>query len=254
MLINIFILCYNERILLPLTVGYYKRIFPNSEIIITIYDNESSDDSVEIAKSLGCNVISWSSNNENNILMKADVSNNCWKNVKDGWVIVIDMDEWLCISEELLMKEQENGTTILSTQGLQMIGCSYSPTLDDINLNKINRVLFYDLESKCVCFFKPKIKEMNYDLGCHYCNPIGYIKFSSDVYIIKHFSFLGLPFFINKNAHRFKRSKRIMDKFKYSTHYKEDVDKIENEYLSQLRDSFSIENLKNYYYFPDDSL
>ena len=238
MIINIFIICYNERILLPFTVNYYKNIFPNC--IITIYDNESSDDSVEIAKSLGCNVISWSSDNENNAFMKRDISNNCWKTVKDGWVIVIDMDEWFYISEDNLIKEQENGTTVLSTQGIQMIGESKSKTLDDIDLNKIDRGLLFNSESKCVCFFKPKIKEMNYTAGCHRCNPIGCVKLSKKLYILKHFSYLGLPFIVDKMNNRFERSKRLIKDFSISTHYTNKKQEIEDSYYSNLKSSFLI--------------
>jgi hypothetical protein len=251
--INIFILCHNEQVLLPLTVDYYKNIFPNS--IITIYDNESSDNSVEIAKTLGCNVISWSSNNQNNVFMKADISNNCWKSVKSGWIISIDMDEWLCITEESLIQEQLKGTTVLQTQGIEMIGECSSPHLKNFNIGSINRGIFFDGESKCVCFFRPSIKEMNYISGCHKCTPIGNVKFSSTIYVIKHFSYLGLQFIINKSMNRYARSRSVSERFNMSKHYKGDVDAIKSEYYDKLCSAFLIEKLysSNYFIIPTDT-
>ena len=243
--INIFILCHNEQILLPLTVNYYKKLFPSSTI--TIYDNESTDNSIEIAKTLGCRVISWSSNNQNNVFMKTDISNNCWKSVKSGWIISIDIDEWLCITEESLIQEQLKGTTILRTQGIEMIGeCKSENSFD---LNSINRGVFFDGESKCVCFFRPSIKEMNYISGCHKCTPIGNIKFSSTNYIIKHFSYLGLSFIINKSINRYERSKFVSECFNISKHYKKNIESIKSDYYDRLNNAFLIEKLHSSSYF-----
>jgi glycosyltransferase involved in cell wall biosynthesis len=231
MIVNIFILCFNESILLQHTIKHYKTRFRNCKI--TIYDNESTDNSVEIAKSLDCNVISFNTKGINDIRIKANISNNCWKDVTEGWIIMIDMDEWLMITEEDLIKEEQNGTTILSTIGYQMFGESKEIDLSDIDLHSINKGMFFPGESKHLCFLREHIAEMNYSYGCHKCKPtgkqIGNIKYSSNKYINKHMCYLGLPFLTNKMIKRYERCAE-MRKIGRSTHYTDNINKINKDY------------------------
>jgi glycosyltransferase involved in cell wall biosynthesis len=101
--INVFLLCFNESILLPHSIKHYKKYLPSCKI--TIYDNESTDNSVEIAKELGCNIMSFSSNNSLNEYIQTSIKNNYWKSIEKGWIIMADMDELLCITENDLIKE-----------------------------------------------------------------------------------------------------------------------------------------------------
>ena len=160
--------------------------------IITIYDNESTDKSVEIAKSLGCKVISWSTNGIFNEIKKRSIFNNCWKG-KKGWVIVCDMDEWLCVTERDLQEELKKGTTLLSIRGYNITGKSKDKDLKDIKLHSLNRGYYHKWESKDICFHLPEIKEMNYSLGSHTSKPKGIIKYSSKIYVNKHMNDMGLP-------------------------------------------------------------
>ena len=91
--VHIFLLCYNEEFLLPKTIHHYKTYLPNCHI--TIYDNESTDNSVNIAKQLGCSIVSWKTTDEIDDEKYVEIKNTCWNGLHDGaWVIVGDMDEW----------------------------------------------------------------------------------------------------------------------------------------------------------------
>ena len=229
--IHIFIICYNEQVLLPETIKHYKKYLPNS--IITIFDNESTDNSVELAKTLGCKVVSWATNNIIDDIILVSVKNNCWKEVKDGWVIVVDMDEWLCVTEDDLYKEFEAGTSILNIKGYDMIGESKRLDLTDIDLQTIQKAVYNHNEDKKLCFLREKIGEMNYAPGAHLSLPFGEIKHSSQTYINKHMNYLGLPYFLNKMINRHSRS-HLMRKLGFACHYTNDMDKIVDEYNLKL--------------------
>jgi len=235
--INIFLLCFNESALLPHTVNHYKKYLPNCKI--TIYDNESTDNSVEIAKKLGCDVISYSSNNIINDVLYIELKNSVWKKCNSGWIIMADMDEFLCITEIELMKEMKLGTTILQIVGFDMIGESETLDLTDIDLQEINKYIENFYENKKLCFLREAIIDINYDIGCHRCNPIGNIVYSSHVYINKHMSILGLNFLINKLTKRYERSEEMRLRG-WCVHYTKDINKIKETYKN------SIDNCKIY--------
>jgi len=230
---HIFILCYNESVLLPHTIAHYRRNIPYANI--TILDNESTDGSQEIARQLGCNVVTWSSQNMINDFLYANIKNNCWKQVS-GWVIMVDMDEWLCITGQELEHELQNGTTLIKTKGIDMIGESRNEHLTDINLHALNRYVDNPFLDKSVCFYKNSISEMNYGIGAHHCDPVGRVQYSFRSYYIKHMSFLGLPFYTRKTTERFKRALQ-MQRLGMATHYTDNLNTITNEYNERLLNS-----------------
>jgi hypothetical protein len=142
----------------------------------------STDNSVEIAKSLGCHVIYFESNGLNDI-KQSNIKNTCFKHIKNGWIICADMDEWLCITIDELYNEYLNGTTILTIQGVNMVGTSKTLSLNDINLHTLKYGYTYNFESKRLCFFVPNIKSVKYSLGAHIAKFTGDVKYSKNKYI-----------------------------------------------------------------------
>ena len=132
MRISIFLLCYNEEVLIEKTVRYYRERFPSSSIIIV--DNRSSDRSVQLAINNKCDVLPFNSGNQQNEAILLDIRNNVWRVAETGWVIMADMDEWLEITEKELEEEEQKGTTVITTKGYNIIGNSTTYTLEDINL------------------------------------------------------------------------------------------------------------------------
>lgn len=230
--INVFLLCYNESVLLPHTIKHYRKYLPSCKI--TVYDNESTDNSVEIAKSLGCVVASWSSNNMIDDFRYRDMKNYCWSYINDGWIIMADMDEFLCVTESDLLEEMNNGTTILKVEGRDMIGESNTLDLSDIDLQDIKKYVDNKWENKNLCFYRGKITEMNYAIGAHECNPRGIVKYSTKTYINKHMSSLGLKFIIDKMHKRYERS-AVMRSRGLAIHYINNSEEIEKIYMNSLQ-------------------
>jgi hypothetical protein len=229
--INVFLLCYNESALLPHTIKHYQTYLPSCHI--TIYDNESTDDSVAIATNAGCSIVSWQSNQQIDDFKYRDIKNHAWKSVSDGWIIMADMDEFLCVREDELWKEFQAGTTILQVKGYEMMGESQYADLHDIDLQTIQKYVDKPEESKKLCFLRDKITDMHYGIGAHSCNPEGVIQYSSNIYINKHMNMLGIPFYIQKMKSRYARATE-MRKRRIACHYHDDVERATAYYLQLL--------------------
>lgn len=227
MKITIFILCYNESKIIRQTIYHYKTLLPSAEIII--YDNASTDNSDIIATELGCKVNKWDTKGKLNEHYLSALKNYCWRYVTSGWIIICDMDEWLCVKENDLINEENNGTSILKVRGYNIIGNSKLNDLSDINLHDLHHGVYFQMESKNICFNREKIKLMNYSHGSHTCNPIGEIKFSEKEYILKHMDILGLQYKLWKQQVRFERSVE-MRKLGFAIHYTNNIKKIVDDY------------------------
>ncbi len=192
-MVNLFCIAYNEEIVLPHMIKWYKDRFPNCHI--TIYDNYSTDDTEKIALEAGCTVIKYDSNNEIRDDLYLEIKNHCWKNSDTNWNIIIDVDEWLDITEEDLIKEELLGSTIISFEGWNMITLSDDEDILDFDLHWASRSPQYD---KMYCFNKLYIKEIQFQAGCHHAYPEGVVKMSDNIYKMYHFKAIGLNYMVNR--------------------------------------------------------
>jgi hypothetical protein len=230
--VHIYLLCHNEEVLLPHAIHHYRSRIPNATI--TILDNESSDQSREIAKKLGCRVTSYSSGDRMDDERMKDVKNSSWKEVNDGWVIIADMDEWLCVGSSDLEEEARRGVTLLRTYGWNVVSDSKTKTLEDLDLHALNNGYHWPQESKSVCFRRPQIQEMRFRSGAHRCAPVGEIVRSRQTYLLKHMEWLGREFIVDKSARRYVRSRHQHHKG-LSTHYSNDRNKVAAAHVANLR-------------------
>lgn len=197
-LITIHLLCFNEEKIIESTINAYRNLFPNCKIIV--YDNESSDSSVEKAKALNCEVRSFSTGGKFDELKLTEMRNNVWKDATTPWIIMCDMDEIIGANQNDLIEEDKKGTTILKTSGYDMLGNSEKEDLSDIRINSITTGEKSVGYSKTICFRQDKIQDINFAVGAHTSAPVAKegceVKFSEKVYNLYHYKKLGKLYFL----------------------------------------------------------
>ncbi len=192
--LTIYSLTYNEELLLPFMIDHYRERFPSANIVL--FDNASTDRTVEIATQNNCEVRDYShlSGHTLNDAVHCQIKNNCWKNAPTDWVLVSDLDELVDINAEQLQQEQELGTTRIRTEGWQMV--NMEDNYDIANMKYASRSDRYD---KFVLFNKQHIKEINYQIGAHDCKSIGNVVDSQQAYKLYHYRFINPELFIKKS-------------------------------------------------------
>ena len=187
--------CYNEAKLLPHLLRYYTSFCDK----VTILDNFSTDNTEEVVKKFP-NVIfeKFDSNGSFNDGINAHLKNNVWKRDIGNfdYVIAADSDEfiWHPNFVEFLQEKRSQGYTLFRPFGYHMVGDVDLDLKEEDNIfDKVKYGIKVSSMDKYIMFDCNKIKETNFSVGSHSCNPIGEIKlyYSSDLKI-KHFKYMGL--------------------------------------------------------------
>ena len=199
--ITVYTITYNEEHMIEFFIKHYRKMFPNC--IINVLDNYSTDDTVEIAKSYGCNIDYFQSEegkliSDNKIF--TEIKNEKWKRATTDWVIACDADELIQITQDELMEEEKNGVNIIAPVGWHMIN-----NKDNIiNLPSMEHAWEDDNYSKKILFNKKYIKEINYVHGAHLCKPVGFnVKYSEPKKcILTHYKFVSKEFSLKKRINQ----------------------------------------------------
>lgn len=218
--LTIYTISFNEQIMLPFFIKWYRDRFPNCKVII--YDNYSTDDTVKIALENNCEVIMYDTNNQLSDSKYLEIKNSCWKTASTDWVLVCDVDELLDINQEQL--SQENCTIILS-RGYNMVNFENNLDLESIKYGI--RAKQYD---KYYLFNKLNIKEINYEAGCHSANPKGKLIFSNNIYNLYHYTMLSEKYLIDRYKRNFERLSKQNKKNGWGIHYKESEETIKDKF------------------------
>ena len=158
--ITMYFINWNDIEYLPFLKIHYGS-FCNK---IVMYDNYSTDGSVNFAKKLGFEVRTFGKKGELNDQYYLDVKNNCWKEEKhkSDYVIVCDADEFIKIPDKLTC-------SIPRMEGYNMVSDQMPKhSIFDINTGEPS-----ESYSKWAIFSPSRIKDINYVHGCHVAKPVG---------------------------------------------------------------------------------
>ena len=228
-MITIYTIAYNEEMILPFFIVWYRDRFPDCKIIV--YDNYSTDNTKQVALNDNCEVVQYDTNNKLSDSKYLEIKNNCWKNAETDWVLVCDADEFLDIKPEDLNTNQ----TLFKSKGYNM--CNVDNLVSIQNIKHGIEAVQYD---KVICFNKKYIKEINYSPGCHQCNPIGDIIFTDKRPKLLHMKFLNEDLLVEKYKSYASRLSEENIKQNWGHHYKKEEENIRISYKNHLKISKNI--------------
>lgn len=201
MRIIVYSVCYNEEFMLPFFIDHYS--FADK---IVIYDNCSTDKSVEIMKKAGIQHILFTTGGKEDESYLTKVRNECWKHDRNyDLVMVVDIDEMIYPKDFKFSEEY----TIFQPYGYQMT-CDELPVHGKPIVEQVKTGVYWNHYDKS-CIFNPrKIESMNWALGSHSMAPLGRegeIKVFRDENLkLLHYNLLTFDYY---NTHRNMRAKRI---------------------------------------------
>lgn len=201
--------------MIEFSITHYRDRFPDCNIVLC--DNQSTDKTRDIAQKFGCSIIDFDTNNKIDDYKYLELKNSCWKSAPTDWVLMCDTDELLDINESDLKKEENNGTTIIRSEGYNMVNMH-----DNLELGSIKYGVRAEQYDKFVLFKKTDIRQINYSLGCHNANPVGNVTYSSKAYKLYHYKFVSPDYQIARYAMYVSRLSDRNKQFGMGFHYNDD--------------------------------
>lgn len=240
MRIEAHLLHWQEKDIMPFVIKHYRSFCDD----IIIHDNHSKDGSAELAKELGCTVIPFGTDFFDDGVNR-DLKNQCWKGSSADLVVVADFDEILLagyhnsvppvVSENnyLNLSQYPFGkATIFKTIGWQVMSDEW-PLHE---LTELTNGYRFDNYSKSIVFNPKAIKEINYGLGAHECNPIGDVVWSDASLYVLHYKHIGG---LQRTINRYNQYKPRMSKFNrkhgHGKHYNRSVASLRQEWAERMK-------------------
>lgn len=208
--IEIYAPCHQEARILPYFMRHYNQYGQ-----VFLFEGDSTDDSRKIAQDLGAIVLDLDTGGQTRDDILMDLRNNCWKQSKADWVMVVDCDEFIYHPNfvEYLSTIPE---TIVLPRTFEMIADVFPTTQGQI----YEEVQYgFETTSKMYLFKPGKVKNMAFGAGSHSAQPEGevYINRTSEI-IAMHMRHLSVERVLRRNAHYATRMSEVNKKNGWGWH------------------------------------
>lgn len=228
---------WNDTFYLPHIKRHYGRFCDK----IIMYDNYSTNDSVEVAEKLGMEVRFFGIPGELNDAEYLKVKNNCWKEAKGfaDYVIVCDVDEFLHhpFIGDMLRVCFTKKISIPLIRGFDM----YSKDLPSKDILEIKTGIRSKKYSKNIIFDPNAIEDINYGFGAHNIYPSGRKKVGGYFNMLHYRNIGGLGNALDRHKIYKERLSAFNKQNNYGKEYKFDEEKMIANWNKNLAKSKSID-------------
>lgn len=227
MKIEVFTLCWNEITILPFAVDYWRRFASH----VTVYDNGSTDGSVEFLQAQGdfVTVKHFDTEGHKNNEAQSLIKNRCWKEARGraDLVCVCDLDEFLIFHYDAAYKMMSAGGTICEPIWYELVSDEVPKHVEGKLLHELRPMATMPrvsermpTVSKAILFNPNKIEEINYGPGAHRCDPKGEVRwYGGDIYVLHVNNSLSLEYKMNRYTMQRERLSQHDRAKGYGKHY-----------------------------------
>lgn len=202
MKIQLITFTYNNEKILPYFLDHYSKLCNK----IIVYDNMSTDNSVNIIKSYDNTEVRYNEYNFLDDTKHKEIRNNAWKPTRKeyDWCFIVDVDEFIYHPNllELLEEYLYENYGVLEIDGYNMLGEEFPIYEKNKKLYDIIKIGRPDKNYSKSCIFNPNLViEMYYSFGGHYAAPYGNcLKWQRSKEIkLLHYKFFGFKDWKEKN-------------------------------------------------------
>jgi hypothetical protein len=233
--VNICTFTFNDSLYISNFIEWYTARFSNLKI--HVYDNYSTDDTVEKALKAGCQVTYFGDSGQYSIGIDkfAELRELCFMRSSSDYVLICDIDEFLDVCDKDLMVFNP---VIVQGIGYHMLGN------DSTEFKSIRLGVSDALYDKCLMFRRSKIAQINFGPGAHSCAPkfLQPYQMSSNLRRpMYHFRWLSLNHVIERYKRNAKRISPADRSAGYAFQYFQSRKMIEKDYSVLLNNAEKLE-------------